>query len=235
MLVGAAVGSLLSVTPQWTADLWLSRAVRPATFQHSAATPSARATTSPARRRRYRGVRLEIQRAVAAEANHSMASQRTSRYCCNKCRIQWAILVAECYCVPTDLHLSGGIKCWSEVYARAIRAQLVKVVGRRAVVPSNRLPLRVAPVPGEAADSWLEVTARFMDLPLRAVVCALELPFATRPTWIRWLSRDQLDVIQAATGVSSSVVEALTLSVYDGTARQLDRNSHRLDASSALA
>jgi hypothetical protein len=46
---------------------------------------------------------------------------------------------------------------------------------------------------------------------------------------------DQLDVIQAATGVSSSVVEALTLSVYDGTALQLDRNSHRLDASSALA
>ena len=36
------------------------------------------------------------------------------------------------------------------------------------------------------------------------------------------LSRDQLDVIEAATGVTSSVVEALTLSVYDGVALQLD-------------
>ena len=85
----------------------------------------------------------------------------------------------------------------------------VKVFGRSAVVPSNRLPLRVAPAPGEAIDSWLEVTARYMALPLRAVARALDLPVATRPTWIRWLSRDQLDVIQAATGVSTSVVEAL--------------------------
>ena len=88
---------------------------------------------------------------------------------------------------------------------------LVKVFGRSAVVPSNRLPLRVAPAPGEAIDSWLEETARYMALPLRAVARALDLPVATRPTWIRWLSRDQLDVIQAATGVSTSVVEALTL------------------------
>ena len=48
-------------------------------------------------------------------------------------------------------------------------------------------------------DSWLEVTARRMDLPL-GVARALDLPTATRPTWIRWLSLDQLDVIQAATG-----------------------------------
>ena len=86
------------------------------------------------------------------------------------------------------------------------------------------------PAPGEAIDSWLEETARYMALPLRAVARALDLPVATRPTWIRWLSRDQLDVIQAATGVSTSVVEALTLSVYDGIALQLDPNSHRLDA-----
>lgn len=69
-----------------------------------------------------------------------------------------------------------------------------------------------------------------MDLPLGAVARALDLPIATRPTWIRWLSRDQLDVIEAATGVTSSVVEALTLNVYDGVALQLDPNSHRLDA-----
>lgn len=70
-----------------------------------------------------------------------------------------------------------------------------------------------------------------MALPLRAVARALGLPIATRPTWIRWLSAEQLDVIEAATGVESSVVEALTLSVYDGIALQLDPNYHRLDGS----
>jgi hypothetical protein len=69
-----------------------------------------------------------------------------------------------------------------------------------------------------------------MDLPLGAVARALDLPIATRPAWIRWLSRDQLEAIEAATGVSSSAVKAMTLSVYDGTALQLDPDSHRLDA-----
>jgi hypothetical protein len=107
---------------------------------------------------------------------------------------------------------------------------LVKVVDLSAVAPNRRLPLRVAPAPGEAIDSWLEVTARRMDLPFGAVARALDLPVATRPIWIRWLSLDQLEVVEAATGVSSSVVEAMTLSVYDGTALQLDPDSHRLDA-----
>lgn len=96
---------------------------------------------------------------------------------------------------------------------------------------TRRLPVRVVPVPGEAIDSWLEATAERMALPLRAVARAVGLPIATRPTWIRWLARDELNVILAATGVESSVVEALTLSVYDGIALQLDRNSHRLDMS----
>jgi hypothetical protein len=101
----------------------------------------------------------------------------------------------------------------------------VKVVDLSAVAPNLRLPLWVAPASGEAIDSWLEATARRMDLPLGAVARALDLPIATRPIWIRWLSLDQLEVIEAATGVSSSVVEAMTLSVYDGTA--LPRSAER--------
>jgi hypothetical protein len=69
-----------------------------------------------------------------------------------------------------------------------------------------------------------------MDLPLGAVARALDLPLTTRPVWIRRLSRDQLERGEAATGVSATIVEAMTLSVYDGTALQLHPDSHRLDA-----
>jgi len=78
------------------------------------------------------------------------------------------------------------------------------------VATGRRLPLRVAPVPGEAIDSWLEVTAGRMDLSLGAVARALDLPIATRPVWIRWRSPDQLEAIEAATGVLSSMRNSST-------------------------
>jgi len=96
-------------------------------------------------------------------------------------------------------------------------------------VTARRLPVRVAPVPGESIDSWLEATAERMELSLGAVVRALQLPSAARPTWMRWISRGQLETIEAATGVSSEAVEAMTLSVYNGTALRLDPDTHRLD------
>jgi hypothetical protein len=82
-------------------------------------------------------------------------------------------------------------------------------------------------VPGEAIDSWLEATAQRMEVSLGAIARALDLPSTTRPTWMRWLSPDQLETIEAATGVSVNAVEAMTLGVYDGTALQLDPDSHR--------
>jgi hypothetical protein len=73
-----------------------------------------------------------------------------------------------------------------------------------------------------------------MDLPLGAVARALDLPTAERPIWISWLSVDQLGVIEAATGAASSVVEAMTLSVYDGTAPQLATTSAKPRRSTGL-
>ena len=69
-----------------------------------------------------------------------------------------------------------------------------------------------------------------MDITVGALARAVDFPIATRPSWIRWLSLDQLETIQAATGVSPNVVEAMTLSAYDGTALRLDPQSHKLDA-----
>jgi hypothetical protein len=116
------------------------------------------------------------------------------------------------------------------VYVRAIRLRLVKVVDRSAVVPDSRLPLRVAPARGEAIDSWRE-SNRSSHGP--STPC-----FRPRaePSHRYAASPDQMALVRPARrhrgsdGGVSSVVEALTLTVYYGTALRLDPNSHRLDA-----
>jgi hypothetical protein len=50
---------------------------------------------------------------------------------------------------------------------------------------------------------------------------ALDHPVTTRPTWLRWITGEQLNAVVNASGLSSNDVEAMTLSVYDGTALQL--------------
>jgi hypothetical protein len=65
----------------------------------------------------------------------------------------------------------------------------------------------VAPAPGEAIDSWLEVTANQMGITLGALARAVDLPRAPRPSWIQLLPLDQLRAIQTATGVPTKVVK----------------------------
>lgn len=90
------------------------------------------------------------------------------------------------------------------------------------------LPLRVWPTAGEAIDSWLEMTACRLSLPLGLVVRELDLPTAALPSWILWLSEGQSQAVAAATGIPSVTVQAMTLAAYDGVALQLDAESHCL-------
>jgi hypothetical protein len=84
-------------------------------------------------------------------------------------------------------------------------------------------PLRVAPVPGAVIDSWLDATASRTATPLGMVARAVDLPTTARPTWIKNDTPEQVDAIATtATDMSPNVVEAMTLSVYDGIALQLD-------------
>jgi hypothetical protein len=93
---------------------------------------------------------------------------------------------------------------------------------------NGRFPVRVDPVPGEAIDSWLEATARYMDVTVGAIARIMELPATTHPRWISWLTRAQVDAIASATGIPHSVVESMTLAAYDGSALKLDSNTHRV-------
>jgi hypothetical protein len=90
------------------------------------------------------------------------------------------------------------------------------------------LPLRVWPIAGEAIDSWLEMTAYRLQLPLGLVIRKLDLPAATHPAWILWLSEGQSRAIAAATGILPATAHAMTLAAYDGVALQLDAESHCL-------
>jgi hypothetical protein len=93
-----------------------------------------------------------------------------------------------------------------------------------------RFAVRVDPLPGEPIDSWLEATARHMDVPLGSIIRILGLPAALGPPWITCLAPNQIDVVASVTGISSSVVASMILGAYDGAALKLDPTTHRLDA-----
>jgi hypothetical protein len=97
------------------------------------------------------------------------------------------------------------------------------------LVVTERLPVRVEPVQGEAIDSWLAAMARAMDVRIGSIARIFGLPARLHPLWITWLAPDQVDTIGAAAGIPRAVVESMTLSVYDGDALKLDPKTHRLD------
>ena len=71
-------------------------------------------------------------------------------------------------------------------------------------------PLRVAPIDGEALDSWLDAIARRHHVPRRDVVeqCAIT-PNSFYGAWMRLLSSADIEGIGHATGYGSDVVDAL--------------------------
>jgi hypothetical protein len=94
------------------------------------------------------------------------------------------------------------------------------------------LPIRVAPVPGEAIDSWLEAIAH------RTGTAFVDLDAALRPDdtaaervrgslWPVHLRPSDVDIIAAAADLPAAVVEAMTLARYDGVALSLDGRKGR--------
>ncbi|MFI6542974.1 TniQ family protein [Streptomyces prunicolor] len=87
------------------------------------------------------------------------------------------------------------------------------------------LPIRCAPYPGEALDSWLEFTAARLNCPFTDVLSALGLPnrdaamaAPVLPRWTALATRDELAAIAEVTGVTEDVLTAMTLQPFDGHA-----------------
>jgi TniQ/Bacterial regulatory helix-turn-helix protein, lysR family len=91
------------------------------------------------------------------------------------------------------------------------------------------LPIRVAPLTGEALDSWLEAIAHrthtaFGDL-LSAIALTRHNGVGTTHRWMVRLHPDQVAAISDATGITEATVHAMTLAHYGGRALRIDPDS----------
>jgi TniQ/Bacterial regulatory helix-turn-helix protein, lysR family len=116
----------------------------------------------------------------------------------------------------------------------AVRAPAVPVHARTRRAPqasrtrTRSLPIRIAPVPGEALESWLAAIAQRLDVTwgelLDAVAPASGAPRrrANRGSLTTWLNLEETAQIADATGVNESLITAMTLEPLAGTLVAID-------------
>jgi hypothetical protein len=105
------------------------------------------------------------------------------------------------------------------------------------MTPVRTFPIRLAPLPGEALDSWLEALAYRLNVRLGDVLGDLGLaaPFqhgvrdVTVPTdWTIALREEEAARIAHATGMDPQQLHAMTLMRFDGRALRLDQSKRRV-------
>jgi hypothetical protein len=100
------------------------------------------------------------------------------------------------------------------------------------MMPARTFPIRLAPLPGEALDSWLEALAHRLNVRLGDVLGELGLTTpiqhgvreATVPTdWTIELKEDEAARIAHATGTDPQQLHDMTLMRFDGRALRIDQ------------
>jgi hypothetical protein len=84
------------------------------------------------------------------------------------------------------------------------------------------LPVRVAPVPGESIDSWLEAVSRALGISVGQTLHFLGIPASRLRGMLLRLTREERASLITATGVSAGQLDSMTLSRYNGTAVEFD-------------
>jgi hypothetical protein len=112
----------------------------------------------------------------------------------------------------------------------ALRSRRTPLTGPRT------LPVGIAPVPGEALESWLAILARHLDLQwgqfLRLIFPPGSLSGARQVAQINFtahLSADELNAVSAATGIDAASIETLTWHRYNGVAGTVDGARRRME------
>jgi hypothetical protein len=103
--------------------------------------------------------------------------------------------------------------------------------------PGRTLPLRLAPLPGEALDSWLDALAHRLKVPLTDLHWSLGLPGGPHNVLrkddipanrVVLLREHEAQAISAATGVPVPLLHAMTMARYDQRAIMIDHASRRV-------
>ncbi|WP_433625740.1 TniQ family protein [Nocardia sp. CA-120079] len=93
------------------------------------------------------------------------------------------------------------------------------------------LPIRVAPVPGEALDSWLEAVAARSHTAwadLLTAVGLLKASTAQSSNWVFKLRPQETAAIATATGIAATSIAAMTLARFDEAAVSIDTRSRKV-------
>ncbi|QID34293.1 LysR family transcriptional regulator [Streptomyces albus] len=102
--------------------------------------------------------------------------------------------------------------------------------------PVRTLPLRRAPLAGEALDSWTEVMSAQLRVPMGELLVALGLRREDEsPTnWAPWMTRltpHQAEHVALATGIPPDFLHTMTLQHFDQRALELDRERRQVNGS----
>jgi hypothetical protein len=93
------------------------------------------------------------------------------------------------------------------------------------------LPIRVAPIDGEALDSWFEAIAHRTHAGFADLLSAVGLsPYNGLGTsaWIVQLTPREAEVVSAVTGVAVTTLRAMTLAHYSGRAVRINADTRTL-------
>ena len=105
------------------------------------------------------------------------------------------------------------------------------------MTPVRTFPIRLAPLPGEALDSWLEALAYRLNVRLGDMLGDLGLAASTRngvrelaiPTdWTIALREEEATRIAYATGTDPQQLHGMTLMRFDGRALRIDQAKRRV-------
>ncbi|GGR68984.1 hypothetical protein GCM10010269_04670 [Streptomyces humidus] len=94
----------------------------------------------------------------------------------------------------------------------------------------ERIPLFVAPSPGEALDSWLERYAHRLRTHTVDFADYLGLSHAALRRMVRRLNDDEAGLLQARTGVEVEQLRSMTLERFDGSLVRIAAQTRRLTA-----
>ncbi|ONI49957.1 MULTISPECIES: TniQ family protein [unclassified Streptomyces] len=94
----------------------------------------------------------------------------------------------------------------------------------------ERIPIGVAPSPGEALDSWCERYAHRLRTHTVDFADYLGLPHTSLRRMVRRLTEGELELLERRTGIGAEQLRAMTMEAFDGSLVRITGQTRRLTA-----